>query len=434
MRVDHVARSAPTALHGAAEPPETRGPEDGCPERRRMQPVHASRSGEPSRTSVHSAMRTRERIAYPILLGLGALDAAGYSLIAPVTPAIARATGAGPALIGALVASFPVGILIGFATAAQGVKRGRSRGVLLASLVLVAVGSVGFIAGNSLGVYFVARFVMGLGSGGIWIGITFQTIERWPGCEYLCISRIFSAYAVGATLGPILGGIGGIQTPFLFYLALLGAAAVFVPMMAQPPTQRVFSSDLGALRHPGFWLASTTVLLVVLALGTMDGVLPLHLATRLPQSDIGLVYAGASFLVAASAAASAHARPRTLVPISVGLIVSGIAMAGIVDGLPLWIVAFGMVGLGAGAGYTSSAGVLLESLGRERIVTAMVVWSQLGIIGYLLGPLAGGAVAQGLGFSAIGLVPAVAAMLVLGTFAARSRRGGLGLAAPARRT
>lgn len=152
-------------------------------------------------------------MAYPVLLALGALDAAAYSVIAPVTPAIARSTDAGPAVIGALVASFPVGILIGFAVAAQGIKRGRSKEVLLTSLILVGLGSLGFIVGDSLGSYFVGRFVMGLGSGGVWIGITFGTLERWPGCEYLCMSRIFSAYAVGAMVGPAIGTIGASARP-----------------------------------------------------------------------------------------------------------------------------------------------------------------------------------------------------------------------------
>jgi MFS family permease len=189
-------------------------------------------------------------------LALGALDAAGYSVIAPVTPAIARATEARPALIGALVASFPIGVMIGFVMAAHAVKLGRSRAVLIASLVLVATGSWGFILGDSLGSYLAGRFVMGVGSGGIWIGVTFQTLERWPGCEYLCMSRIFSAYAVGAMLGPVLGAIGGIRAPFIAYLALLIAASALVLVMAEPADKRRFRSDLEALRHAGFWLAS----------------------------------------------------------------------------------------------------------------------------------------------------------------------------------
>ena len=76
---------------------------------------------------------------------------------------------------------------------------------------------------------------------------------------------------MGAMLGPILGAIGGIRAPFIAYLALLVAASALVLVMAEPADKRRFRSDLEALRHPGFWLASAIVLLVVLALGTMDG-------------------------------------------------------------------------------------------------------------------------------------------------------------------
>ena len=60
-----------------------------------------------------------------LLLGLGALDAAGYSVIVPVTPEIADATGAGPATIGLLVASFPVGMVAGFWLAGRAVRAAR---------------------------------------------------------------------------------------------------------------------------------------------------------------------------------------------------------------------------------------------------------------------------------------------------------------------
>jgi hypothetical protein len=55
----------------------------------------------------------RVAAAYPLLLALGALDATGYSVIVPVSPAIADATDAGPATIGLLVASFPAGMVAG---------------------------------------------------------------------------------------------------------------------------------------------------------------------------------------------------------------------------------------------------------------------------------------------------------------------------------
>jgi hypothetical protein len=42
----------------------------------------------------------------------------------------------------------------------------------------------------------------------------------------------------------------------------------------------------------------------------------------------------------------------------------------------------------------------------------MLVWSQIGIAGYLIGPLAGGAIVQAFGFSALVAVPALAAAAV----------------------
>lgn len=100
-----------------------------------------------------SGARTAQ-LAYPLLLILGALDATGYSVIVPVAPAIADATGAGPATIGLLVACFPAGMVIGFAVAGWAVERHGARAVLVISLVLVAIGALGFIVGGALVVTF----------------------------------------------------------------------------------------------------------------------------------------------------------------------------------------------------------------------------------------------------------------------------------------
>lgn len=357
--------------------------------------------------------RRGTRAAYPLLLTLGALDATGYSVIVPVAPAIAEATGAGPATLGALVASFPAGMVAGFALAGWAVHRRSPRIVLVGSLGLVALGALGFVLADSSAVYFVARTLMGLGSGGIWIGVTFDTLERWPGQEYLCMSRVFAAYSVGGLLGPALGVFGGIRGPFLAYLVLLVLALPAVWFVAESPTPRDFGGDRTVLRTRAFWIACAAILFAVLALGVLEGVLPLHLAERLTQAQIGALYVGASLVVALSATASGGRRPRPLVFGAVLLSVAGIALAGMAANVPLWILAVGLAGVGIGLGNTGSLGLLVEAVPVERIVTAMVVWSQVGIVGYLLGPLAGGLVADGPGYAYVGLVPATAGILVL---------------------
>jgi MFS family permease len=351
--------------------------------------------------------------AYPLLLALGALDATGYSVIVPVAPAIADATGAGPATVGLLVASFPAGMVVGFALAGWLVRRFGARALLCGSLALVALGALGFVLGDSLAVYFPSRLVMGVGSGGIWIGVTFDTLERWPGQEYLCMSRVFAAYSVGGLIGPALGVFGGIHGPFLAYLVLLVLAVPLVLLVGGPVARRDFGADRAALRTRGFWVASAAILFAVLALGVLEGVLPLHFAERLGQAQIGALYVGASLVVALSAGAAGGMRPQPLVFAAVLLAVAGISLAGMAASVPLWLVALLLAAVGIGLANTGSLGMLVEAVAVERIVTAMVVWSQVGIIGYLLGPLAGGIVADGPGYASVGLVPAAAGLVVL---------------------
>jgi MFS family permease len=371
----------------------------------------------------------RGALAYRLLLGLGALDAAGYSVIVPVAPVIAEATGVGPATIGLLVASFPVGMVAGFWLAGRATEWRGARPVLLAALLLIALGSLGFVFGDGLWMYFLARLVMGLGSGGLWIGVTFDTLARWPGQEYLCMSRILAAYSIGGLVGPALGAIGGTSGPFIAYLVLVLAAIPLVYVVGEPRERPVFSSDRSALRARGFWLAAAAVLFAYLALGLLEGVLPLHFAERLTQAEIGGLYVGLSLIVATSAAAAGSRRPRSMVFGSIFLAVAGISLAGAVVEVPLWMLALLLAALGVGLGSTGSLGVLVESVSVPRIITAMVVWSQIGILGYLIGPLVGGAVAEGLGYSAIGVVPAVGGLAVLAALLA-SHTTGIGTPAP----
>jgi MFS family permease len=227
------------------------------------------------------------------------------------------------------------------------------------------------------------------------------------------MSRVFAAYSVGGLVGPALGVFGGIHGPFLAYLGLLVLAVPLVLFVAEPVSRRDFAADRGALRTRGFWVACAAILFAVLALGVLEGVLPLHFAERLSQAQIGALYVGASIVVAISGGISGGRQPRPLVFAAVLLAVAGISLAGMAASVPLWVVALLLAGVGIGLANTGSLGLLVEAVPVERIVTAMVVWSQVGIIGYLLGPLAGGLLAEGAGYAFVGLAPAAAGAIVL---------------------
>jgi MFS family permease len=91
----------------------------------------------------------------------------------------------------------------------------------------------------------------------------------------------------------------------------------------------------------------------------------------------------------------------------------GITVAGTSSVPAVWLVALLGIAVGVGAGNTGSTGVLLDVVPPERIVLAMVVWSQVGIVGYVIGPLLGGVLAEAAGFRTLGLIPAIIGALLV---------------------
>jgi MFS family permease len=355
-------------------------------------------------------------MVYLVLLALAGLDAAGYSMIAPVVPEIGEATDTGPGVMGVLVATFAVGQIVGYPIAGRAVQRRHALPVLLVSLGLIAIGDLGFIVGESLGVYFPARFIQGIGAGGLWIGTAFAVIERYPGTEYQRLTGLTAAYGIGAVVGPAMGAAGGIAAPFLIHLVLMLAVGTGLLFLGAPRAHIAYKSDRATLRTAGFWLASAGILMVALTLGTFDGPMPIHFSELLSQAQIGGLFVISALIGSAFAALAGRFPPRPCLALAAILMPTAIAVGGLTESVPIWIVVAVAAGMGLGFGEAGSLGVLLESIGLEKIVLAMVIWSQVWAIGYLAGPAAGGGVAEALGFGAIGLVPFAAALLVLAGF------------------
>jgi MFS family permease len=354
------------------------------------------------------------RLAYAAFLALATIDASGYGIIGPVVPAISEATSSGPGVTGLLVATFAVGMSAGFALAGVAIHRYGAAPVLAVSVALLALGAVCFVTVESLGLYFAGRLLMGLGSGGLWLGIAIGVIERWPGEEFKRLSGIMAMYSVGGIAGPALGAIGGIRAPFLAYLGVV-AVAVLALLALGPPHEQVaeFRSDRQVLRAPGFLLSSAGTLMVALVIGSFDGTLPLHFDSLLSQAEIGALYVLASLLLAFWAFAASRFPVRPTLYVATVLIVAGLALAGAGEQVWVWIAALVLAATGFGLAETSSIGILLETVGTERIVLAMAVWSQVFALGYLIGPAVGGAIVETLGFDALGLLPFAFALLVL---------------------
>ncbi len=364
----------------------------------------------------------RDRVAYGVLLLVGAVDAIGYGIIGPIVPAISDETGAGPALMGALVAMFGIGMVVGFWLAGRGVQHASARTVILVSLGLSALAAAGFLLTPSLPLYFAARFLMGLGAGGLWLGGAFAAMERWPGDEYRRLSGLMAMYSAGAIAGPALAGVGGIRGPFVLYIGLVVLCLALLPLIGAPHGHApAFRSDRTVLRDPSFAVSTAAITLVAVTIATFDGVLPLHFDDQLGQAGIAALYAGAGVVIALATVLAARFAMRPVVVAGTVLTVGGLTLAGLTGEVWWWVIAVAAAAIGFGLDQTGSLGFLLDVVGPERMILAMVVWSQVFAIGYLVGPLLGGLVAETLGYAAIGLVPAAFATAVFAALARTPR-------------
>lgn len=349
-----------------------------------------------------------------VLLGLAVVDAAGYSVIAPVLPAISQATGAGPTTIGVLAAMFPLAMLPGLSLSGWLIRRGALRPVLFACLALLVTGSVLFAATDELRWLLVARAVMGVGSGGVWMAVTMRTLEAFPGDGYRAMSRVYAAYSVGALVGPALGGLPGTRAPFVAYaFVVLVCAVAAAAVLHRTHRTATYQVDHTWRTSTGFWYAAVAIMLGMLAVGMVDGVLPLHLGTLLTQWQIGLLYLATALATAVAAVGAGRFPASPALVVGTAALLVGLTVTGASTSVPLWIVGLGLVGVGAGALQTGATGVLLDHVATERIVGAMTVWSQLGIAGYFIAPIVGGPVAEQWGYAFLGIVPLALAVVMV---------------------
>lgn len=366
--------------------------------------------------------RIQQRLSYPLLLLLGATDAAGYSVIAPVIPDIARANHVGGGVTGILVACFGFGQFLGLGLGSVTMGRRSTIATLGAALALALIGDLGFIAGGGLIVYFPARVLQGVGAGGLWLGVTIGVVERFPDRGLPRLLGILTAYSLGGIVGPALGSVGGIRGPFAAHLVIVIACLAGLGQLGPPraPVAGDRRAGLRELRGRPFVIASTAVLAVATDLATLEGPLPVHLAVRLTQAQIGLLYAIAAVLLGASAMTTSRLSQRKSIAAGVVIASAGIGILGLVDREGLWIGALALTGVGLGLAEGGALGLLVGSVPEDAIILVTAIWSTFWAGGYLFGSSLSGAAVASLGYGAAGLVPSAMGVLALLAVARRT--------------
>lgn len=359
--------------------------------------------------------RTRnERATVLLLCGVGATDAAGYGVVTPTLPLVADLANVGPVGISALVTVFAAAqLLVGAPVGALAVARAGARPTVIAGLVVMSLGATLFAAGDSYPTLLAARGVQGVGAGLVWLGLVFAVLEGFGARVPTVLASVVASYGIGAIAGPALGGVGGLDAPFLAYAAICAVLGVVATRLDSAQALPRFRAPAKSSPTPG--VAMVGAFAAGAGLGVLDGPLALHLGTRLDQAPLAACLAGVAVLVAVSSLAAGRLDPRRTVAAGVVMIALGIAAVSATAEPVAWLPLLAVAGAGLGATETGALLLLVRGPWEAGLAGAVMLWTQLFGVGLTVAPLVAGLLVQEAGFAAVGLLPAAIAAVLLAT-------------------
>ncbi|MBS1843238.1 MAG: MFS transporter [Actinobacteria bacterium] len=247
-----------------------------------------------------SADGTPDQRALLILISIVlALDAALYSALTPLLPAIQAETGASDGAAGFLVATYALGLLAASLPGGWLTARIGARTAMTLGLVLFAVAGAGFGLANSIVTLDVMRAIQGAAAALSWAAGFVWLLAAGPKDRHgLLIGSAISASVVGSLAGPVLGalaaqvGRAGVFVGLALFAAVIAVAINLLPAPSRSGDLRLIAALRTLATVPGA-VGAWVVLLAGGLIGSAAVLAPL----RLDALGVGSTAIAAVFLV-----------------------------------------------------------------------------------------------------------------------------------------
>jgi len=354
----------------------------------------------------------------------------GFGIVAPILPLFARSFGVSYETASWMISSFAFARLLTDPVAGPLVERFGERIVSMTGVVTVGVSAFLTALAPTFAVAVLLRAAGGVGSSLLFTAVYSYLLKVVPPERMgRTFSLFYGSLSVGVVAGAPLGGViahwWGLAAPLIVYSALCFASGALYLAFLQDPEPRPGAAGDEPLPAEGeresVWRTSAATIrallrrrsfVLVLALnftffwvvaGGYDTMLPLFAREGLGMSTlaVGAVFAIAVFaemaaVYPAGLAADRFGRKRVLIP---GLLALAAMMA--VVGwatTPVMLAILTLfLGLSSGSVVPLPASMLADLVGGGS-GTAVGVFRFFGDLGFVVGPLVGGAAAEALGF------------------------------------
>ncbi|MCH8026068.1 MAG: MFS transporter [Chloroflexi bacterium] len=355
----------------------------------------------------------------------------GQGVIAPVLPLYAKDFGVSTTMIGASISVFGLArILFNLPAGLLSDRLGR-RLLLVGGPIITAVGSILSAFAGDIWSLLVFRFIAGIGSAAFMTaGITLVTDISTPENRGRMLSLHLGSLLIGVSIGPAVGGLTAelinLRAPFILVGVLSAACAVWaLRVMPETRGRTAAASDQGAgesnvdvaaagpsapisIRS----LAGNTGLLLVSLVtfsifftrtGARQTVLPLsgNEDFGLSAGLLGLIFAmmaliNLATIIPSGMWADRFGRKRVIVP-SILLAAGALGLFAVTDSLVVFLIAAVLLALGTGISGPAPAAYAADVIPAEARGMGMGLFRTYSDIGFVVGPLLLGWIADATG-------------------------------------
>jgi MFS family permease len=211
------------------------------------------------------------------------VDTVFFTALTPLLPHYVHSLGLSKAQAGILVASYPIGTLLGAVPGGVLASRLGVRPAVMIGLAAMSVASLVFGYAHSLALLDTARLVQGVAGACTWAGgLAWLAAAASAERRGAALGTAFAAAVGGALLGPVIGAVAShVGTGPAFAAATVAGGTLMVASVLVPKplaaTRQTLRSALPAVSEPAISVGLWLTFVAGLALGVVDVLAPLRL-------------------------------------------------------------------------------------------------------------------------------------------------------------
>ncbi|MDY6971885.1 MAG: MFS transporter [Thermodesulfobacteriota bacterium] len=353
------------------------------------------------------------------------IDMIGYGIVIPILPIYAKELGASEGQIGFLFASYSLVLLLTLLPFGLMVDRYGKKHLIVSGMFLLGISSILFATSHSLPQLTVSRMLQGLSASCTWAAaLPLAAAAASEGKRGIEMSSVTISTGIGTILGPVVGGLGSIHTPFyaciafsslLFFLSLI--------YLKKTPFKKEYSNLKEKLKRVlmqgEVQAACIAISFLYFALGMLETLFPLYMTScQCRRITVGLLFGifGIFFVVVQPIIGAWSDRMGRTFPMVLGL-----SMTAVVIPVPFrfvtivpWVLLFMIMGISSAMVFTPTYPLIADGVKPSDQGVAYGLNSWVFSLGYLLGPWLGGALTESAGIKTPFLL--CSAVLATGAF------------------